>query len=557
MTEDENMDTPEKPDDPMDPFEDLSEAAHLDDSLGASRSTPPSLAERLEAEATNEVLAVLRDFAQVAAGNLDLQSLVRETLDQALRVARADRGILFLGREKEGGLTPALARNIAGEEIEQLERISRTVLRQVRLGEAVLTLDALHDPRLKDIPSIQLKQVRMVVCLPLLVAGQTIGLIYLDAPHGTHAFTEGARRKLETLASLAAAAIENARRHGELLARNRRLQQQLDALDAFGPIVSVDPAMAGLMRRATLMAQADMPLMILGETGTGKELVARSVHGAGPRAQRPFFAQNCAALPASLIDALVFGHERGAYSGADRSRPGFFELADGGTLFLDEVAELDYELQAKLLRVVEDGRVRRLGADHEIEVDVRIVSATSQDILRAVRAGRFREELYHRLSVLELRVPALRERRSDIAILAQYFVQRHAPTEAHRERTAFTREAIEFMQGLHWSGNVRTLENLVRRALVLCEPGPIDLLDVRGLLANAPGEPATGPRGPDTPWHRDVPAEGSPAWDARRGEIREAMYRSAGNQSRAANLLGCHRNTLRRWIREFGIVYQR
>jgi serine/threonine-protein kinase PknK len=557
MTEDGNMDTDKHHDDPVDPFEDLGEAAYLDDSLGASRSTPAALVGRLQAQATNDVLAVLRDFAQVATGNLDLQSLVRETLDQAIRVAGADRGIVFLGREKEGSLTPALAHSIAGEEIDHLERISRTILNQARLGDFVLTLDALHDPRFADAPSIALKQVRMVACLPLRANGETIGLIYLDAPHGTHAFKEGAHHKLETLANLAAAAIENARQHGEVLDQNRRLRRQLDALDAFGPVVSVDPAMAGLMRRAALMAQADMPLMVLGETGTGKELIARSVHQAGPRALRPFIAQNCAALPAQLIDALVFGHEKGIFSGAHRSRPGFFELADGGTLFLDEVAELDYELQAKLLRVVEDGRVRRLGADHEIEVDVRIVSATSQDILRAVRAGRFREELYHRLSVLELRVPALRERRGDIAILAQYFVQRHAPTEAHRERTAFTREAIEFLQGLHWPGNVRTLENLVRRALVLCEPGPIDLLDVRGLLANAPGEPATGPRGPDTPWHRDVPAEGSPAWDARRGEIREAMYRSAGNQSRAANLLGCHRNTLRRWIREFGIVYQR
>ncbi len=557
MTEEESMDTPEKHDDPADPFEDLGEAAHLDDSLGVARPMPAALVERLQAQATNEVLAVLRDFAQVATGNLDLQSLVRETLDQALRVARAQRGILFLGREKEGNLTPALARSIVGEEVDRLERISRTILQQARLGEAVLTLDALHDPRFKDAPSIALKHVRMVVCLPLRTGGQTIGLIYLDAPHGTHAFTEGLRRKLETLANLAAAAIENARQHGELLSENRRLRQQLDALDAFGPIVSVDPGMAGLMRRAALMAQADMPLMILGETGTGKELIARSVHAAGPRAQRSFIAQNCAALPGSLIDALVFGHEKGIFSGAHRSRPGFFELANGGTLFLDEVAELDYDLQAKLLRVVEDGHVRRLGADHEIEVDVRIVSATSQDILRAVRAGRFREELYHRLSVLELRVPALSERRGDIPILAQHFVRRHAPTDAHREQTVFTREAIEFLQSLHWPGNVRTLENLVRRALVLCEPGPIDVLDVRGLLSDAPGEPATGPRGPDAPRHRDAPAEGSPAWDTRRGEIREAMRRSEGNQSRAAHLLGCHRNTLRRWIREFGIVYQR
>jgi transcriptional regulator with GAF, ATPase, and Fis domain len=384
-----------------------------------------------------------------------------------------------------------------------------------------------------------------------------IGLLYLDAGHGSEAFAERSLGTLEALAGVAAAAIENARLHGRLLSENQRLRQQLEQGDAFSAITTVDSGMTSLLRRAMLMAQTDVSIMILGETGTGKELLARAIHQASPRAGKPFVAQNCAAMPQQLVDALIFGHERGVFTGAHCSRAGFFELANGGTLFLDEVGELDAGQQAKLLRVVEDGIVRRLGAARERRVDVRIISATSRDIHQAVRAGGFREELAYRLGVLELRIAPLRERRADIPILAQHFVQKHAPTDAHRTRTLFTREALEFLQTLHWAGNVRALENLVRRALVLCEPGPIDVLDIRSLLPELNEvQPGRSPVRAGTPRLSPGIAR-DPAFDLRVGEIREALQRTSGNQSRAAALLGCHRNTLRRWIQEFGIGTQK
>jgi serine/threonine-protein kinase PknK len=304
-----------------------------------------------------------------------------------------------------------------------------------------------------------------------------------------------------------------------------------------------------------MLVPADAPVMIVGESGTGKELIARSIHEAGARLLSPFIAYNCAAIPRDLMESIFFGHVRGAFTGAVRNMPGLFRQADQGTLFLDEIAELDMGLQAKLLRVIEDGVIRPLGSEEEFRVDVRLIAATSRDIRAAVRDGRFREELYYRINVIELPVPPLRERPEDIPVLVEHFLRKHGTGRPDGRQVTLTKDAIAYLQTLPWPGNVRELENLVRRVLVLCEPGPIDAQRVSGLVSPAPDSVATA-RIPMEPV--ESPAElaelNRAQDDVERQTILGALHRARGNQTRAARMLGVHRNVLLRRMEKLGIA---
>lgn len=216
------------------------------------------------------------------------------------------------------------------------------------------------------------------------------------------------------------------------------------------------------------VAPAKAAVAIMGESGTGKEMVARSIHGLSPRREKPFIAVNCASIPATLIESEMFGHERGAFTGADQRRPGVFELAHGGTLFLDEVGEIPYELQAKLLRVLEEGRLRRLGAKAEIEVDVRVLCATNRDLKVETKHGRFREDLFFRLNVFQIALPPLRERKEDVPLLAQYFVEKFS-NDSSKRVAGIHPEALEILRAYEWPGNIRELRNAVERAVILCD----------------------------------------------------------------------------------------
>ena len=540
----------------IDPLSDLEEAAELRQAtrsvLDASGS--PTLEDDARQWSAELSFGALREVACTIAGNLDLRSLVDQILDIAIQTMGAERGIIFMGGQRDQELVPMVARSILGHEVERLERISQTILRHGQLGRTVVTDDAIHDPVLQSIPSVQIQRIRSVICLPMLVRSEPIGVIYVDAPSRAQAFPRHAERFLEAFASLAAVALENARLHGETLHENIRLRQQVSTLEAFGRLVTVSPAMTALLRRAAKAVPADAPVVILGESGTGKELVARSIHEASARMPYPFVAYNCAAVPRELMESLFFGHVKGAFTGAIRTMPGLFHQADHGTLFLDEIAELDTGLQAKLLRVIEDGIVRPLGSDEEFHADARLIVATSQDMRAAVREGRFREELYYRLNVLELLVPPLRERPEDIPVLLDHFLRKHGADRSDERRITLTPDALEFLQGLPWRGNVRELENLVRRMLVLCEPGPVDAARLRSLVTPGSGEPLRHAASAN----RVVPAtnHAEPAVTDEGGDrekILDALRVSGGNRSQAARLLGMHRNALLRRMMRLGI----
>jgi transcriptional regulator with GAF, ATPase, and Fis domain len=285
---------------------------------------------------------------------------------------------------------------------------------------------------------------------------------------------------------------------------------------------------------------------LTGETGTGKDLVARAIHYAGSRKGRRFVAQNCAALPDTLLESELFGHKRGAFTGAHADKKGLFEVADGGTIFLDEVGETLPGMQVRLLRVLQDGEIRPLGSSETHKVDVRIIAATNRDLRKDVEAGRFREDLYYRLRVVEIGLPPLRERREDIPLLAHHFLD-FANREMRRKLEGFSNEAMDRMVAFHWSGNVRELENEIQRAVALAG-------DAKRINAEMLSEHLRGPV-PSIPSHApETPGLSlGAAVDALKRRMIEAAIQATGSKTRGAEKLGIPRQSLQKMMRRLGM----
>jgi transcriptional regulator with GAF, ATPase, and Fis domain len=339
----------------------------------------------------------------------------------------------------------------------------------------------------------------------------------------------------------------------QLEAENVYLRGELRGGTSFADIVGRSPALRATLDQVAQVAPTDSTVLLLGETGSGKELLARALHDRSPRRARPLVKVNCAALPATLIETELFGHEKGAFTGATAAHMGRFELADGGTLFLDEIGDLALELQAKLLRVLQDGEVQRLGATRSKRVDVRLVAATNQDLERAMAEGRFRRDLYYRLSVFPIHVPPLRERREDIPLLAWAFIQRRqADLGRHVEK--IPRPALDALVAYDWPGNVRELENVLERALILSSGSTLRLESSLGLPARGQTAAAERPRA-------SLPAAdgGGSLDDLAREHIRAVLDRCGGRingPGGAAEVLQVHPNTLRSRMQKLGIARQ-
>ena len=330
-----------------------------------------------------------------------------------------------------------------------------------------------------------------------------------------------------------------------------RLQREVSTLRAerFAPdeIVGASPAFQAAVELARRVAPSRSTVLVTGETGTGKELVAGIIHSLSPRAARAFVKVNCAALPETLLESELFGHERGAFTGADRQRIGRFEQADGGTLFLDEIGDMSPVTQAKLLRVLQDQEFFRLGGTRAIRTDVRIVAATNQDLERAIRAGRFREDLYYRLNVVAISLPPLRERPEDVEALAVHFLARFA-ADLGRPRTGFSRAALARIREHPWPGNVRELRNAVERAVLMADGECVDLADI-GLE-----DPGLLPRR-GAPLAPSEPASRLSLRDAERSLVLQALSRAGWVQKDAAEILGVSRRKLNYMIQRMGITH--
>jgi two-component system response regulator HydG len=338
--------------------------------------------------------------------------------------------------------------------------------------------------------------------------------------------------------------IERARDHSGLKSENQALKAELRAAFDLQNIIGRSRAMVALIDMIAMVAPSEATVLIAGESGTGKELIARCLHANSPRRDQPFVVVNCAAITETLLESELFGHEKGAFTGAERRREGRFMQAHQGTIFLDEVGEMPAAMQAKLLRVIQEREIQRVGGTEVLEVDVRILAATHRDLAAEVAAGRFREDLFYRLNVVALKVPPLRERQDDIPLLAGHFLTRYAERNRKTVR-GFTPRCLDLLLRHDWPGNVRELENAVERAVILMAGDYVSEKDLPLSIAGAgealpaPGEPSA-PGGPRT------------LEDIEREAILATLQRTEGNKSKAAEMLGITRKTLYKKLKTYG-----
>jgi transcriptional regulator with GAF, ATPase, and Fis domain len=547
-------------------------------------TTPAAYAEGLSAVAwTHDALAMGERFAPAQVAELEtivralgerstLRALLTQVLDSMVLWVGVERGLLLL-RAPDGRLVPRAARNIGRSDLSGEQRaLSMTLAkRAMESGEPVVATDAFDT--LGDLhASVHALRLRSVVAAPLVARGETLGVVYLDdrARRGAVGARELAWvRMLATQAALAIADARDqvllrraARRAERAKARLERLleerETELGAVReelsrvreddrglrfSYDAIAGRSEPMQRLLRVVDRVTSSDVPVLLSGESGTGKELIARALHQNGPRAKRSFVSENCGAVPEALLESTLFGHLRGSFTGASQNRPGLFDLADGGTLFLDEIGEMPLAMQAKLLRVLQDGEVRPIGADRSRRVDVRLIAATHRDLEAMVAAKAFREDLFYRLNVVQLRIPPLRERTADIPLIVQRLAEKHAP----KRRVRFTRAALDRLVAFPWPGNVRQLENEVRRAIVLgAGEGElvIDVSDLSPEVVRGAGEAA-----------REVGLHLRSRVDELEKELlSEALAKTDGNQTKAAEMLGLSRFGLQKMMKRLKLV---
>jgi serine/threonine-protein kinase PknK len=533
----------------------------------------------------------LLDVNKRLARERDLDRILERITDTAVELSGAERGFVLLV-DAQGELGTHVVRVHGGVEGDPHVAFSRSIAESVLIdGEPIVTMNARDDRRLHDFLSVHKLMLKSVACIPINGKERTLGVLYLEHRVRAGRFDEHDLDLLLAFADQAAIAIENGRLWAEVEAQrealtsaNQHLREAKDELervlharteeledvrqhleqartDASGKSgrFGVIGHSAAMMRVISLLERVQdnhVPVVVQGESGTGKELIARAIHFGGKRAAGPFVTLNCAAIPDSLVESELFGHVRGAFTGADRERKGVFVQAHGGTLFLDEFAEASPRLQVSLLRVLQEARVLPLGADAELAVDVRIVVGSQQPLSALVAQGKVREDLYYRLSVVEVRLPPLRERRDDIPALCEHLLRVHAQREQCAPKR-LARDALELLMRHPLPGNVRQLEHLLVSASMMAEGRVISAQDLGGFGdGHQPGASAESEA--ETHSSSLTPAElpeDLGAFKAReKAKILEALERHAWNRAKAAHELGMPRRTFYRRLTEFGIL---
>jgi transcriptional regulator with GAF, ATPase, and Fis domain len=487
-------------------------------------------------------LLALYDMIRAINSESDPDQLLEAILDMALRAVSAERGMILLRRSPEDDFTLRLARNLDKETEKDAEEYSRGIVAQAGAGRSVLALDAGEDVRFRDLKSVSMYGIRSLMCVPLRSGNRITGTVYLDSRREGTLFTQEDLRFIEAFADHAALALQNARERASLKRENRQLRAVAETRLHYGNLVGRSQAMQQVFQLIEKVAGSELPVLIQGESGTGKELVARAIHFNGARKRRIILSENCAAIPETLLESELFGHVRGAFTGAERDRLGLFEQADGGTLFLDEVGDMSAAMQARLLRALEEGEIRRVGGDRSIKVDVRVIAATHRNLEREVEEGRFREDLVYRLQVLAIRIPPLRERGEDIPLLVDHFLDRIAK-ERGRERPRIDGTVRAILERYAWPGNVRQLENVLQRLVLLAGEAAITRAELESDASLS--ETLLGKAGRE-----------APSFSLDRGareQLRMALEAVGGHRERAAGLLGISRATIYRKIKEFGL----
>ena len=494
-----------------------------------------------ELPATSQVgrnLNALLKISRVVHAIRDLEELQAQLLDLIFEVVPAGRGAILLSDGDGQEFNSLYARTRQGGQ-PQLVRVSRTIARKsMKENVAILGVDVSSTGNFREVESLVASNVRSLVCVPLSVFQRMIGCIYLDSTSAASRFNEEHLQLMVGVAGVSAVALDNARRLQWLEQENQRLSTEIRQDQT---LVGEGARMKEIFRFLARVAPTDSTVLIEGESGTGKELVAKALHRNSPRANKPFVAINCAAIPETLLESDLFGHERGAFTGAATQKKGRLEVADGGVVFLDEIGELAPALQVKLLRVLQEREFERVGGTHPIKVNIRLIAATNRDLAEAVKKEEFRQDLYYRLAVVKMTMPPLRERREDIPMLTRHFVQKHA-MRCHVKAKPISREAMATLVNYEWPGNVRELENAIERALVMGSSDMVLLEDLPESLLeqNVPEDITEGK------YHGSVK-------QLKKQLILDAVEQTGGNYVEAAGILGVHPNYLHRLIRNLGL----
>ncbi|HWS98733.1 MAG TPA: sigma 54-interacting transcriptional regulator [Pyrinomonadaceae bacterium] len=490
-------------------------------------------------------LSALMKIATTINSVRGLEAVQRQLLELIFEVVPADSGAILLtegGGAEEFSSVFGLDRQSGPN---KTVRVSRTITdRVLSEGVSILSNDVQESGAFDEAESLIASHIQALLCVPLMLFDKPQGVIYLYASDPLTRFDKDHLQLLTAIAGIAAVALENASHVEWLESENQRLQ---DDIQIERNMIGESPRMREVYQFIARVAPTNSTVLIQGESGTGKELISRAIHLNSPRKGKAFVAVNCAALTETLLESELFGHEKGAFTGAVAQKKGKLEIADGGTLFLDEVGEMPPVLQVKLLRVLQEREFERVGGTRTLKVDIRLIAATNRDLEEAIRQGSFRQDLYYRLNVVSFSMPPLRERREDIPLLASYFVQKYAD-RCNRRVRGISSEARARLISYDWPGNVRELENAVERAVVL---GTTELILPEDLpeaaLESAAHASAARGAGVGVANYHEAVAE------AKKQLILQAIEQAAGNYTEAAKLLGVHPNYLHRLIRNMNL----
>lgn len=423
--------------------------------------------EKLE-NAQLQKLFVLTQFLSTKG---DEQNILTTILDELMQETGAEIGAFIYYKTGTEIFEPRIVKSFDGSDTSGI-MFSSTVLKDVAASsEAVLAIDTLSDQKYQDARSVILNEIHAILAFPLIINSELYGIMYFDSRRNRQGFNESVRQFLSFFSVIASLALEQVLQKEAYEKENVVLKNQLEKNISIPQIVGQSLPMQELFQLIHKVSQSDVSVIISGESGTGKDLVARAIHDMSDRKDKPFIAQYIGNIPNTLVESELFGYKKGAFTGANSDKAGLFEAADGGTLFLDEIGDLSPELQVKLLRVLQNQEIRRLGENTVRKVDARILAATNHDLAELVKIGSFREDLYYRLNVINAHVPALRERKTDMTLLAKHFLK--------GSNLQLSKSAMQKIISYHWPGNVRQLDNILKRASILANTDRIEEDDIQ------------------------------------------------------------------------------